>query len=220
MALTARESAFVEHYLSCRNAAEAARRAGYSAKSARQIGSENLSKPHIQEEIARFTEAAGMSKEEVLAGLVEHATASMGDFVGVDKKGQPFSKLKQAQADGKLHLIKRLDLKTTTFNVTARSRRLPAVLRDALALPVAADADDEQKADEITITETSVKIELYDRLHARELLGRHHRLFGETLDVNHGVNMNADDLGQAEEEMRLWREAQQAKKSAASASNG
>ncbi|MDC2861082.1 terminase small subunit [Delftia sp. DT-2] len=51
-ALTARESKFIDEFLVDLNGTQAAIRAGYSSKTARQIASENLSKPHIQVAIA------------------------------------------------------------------------------------------------------------------------------------------------------------------------
>ncbi|MDH0852107.1 terminase small subunit [Delftia tsuruhatensis] len=50
--LTARESKFIDEFLVDLNGTQAAIRAGYSSKTARQIASENLSKPHIQVAIA------------------------------------------------------------------------------------------------------------------------------------------------------------------------
>jgi phage terminase small subunit len=46
--LTEKEAMFCEHYVEVLNAAEAARRAGYSEKNARQTGYELLTKPYIQ----------------------------------------------------------------------------------------------------------------------------------------------------------------------------
>lgn len=51
-ALTAREAKFIDEFLVDLNGTQAAIRAGYSVKTARQIASENLSKPHIQAAIA------------------------------------------------------------------------------------------------------------------------------------------------------------------------
>ena len=51
MKLTKKQKDFCEYYLQTGNAAEAARKAGYSAKTARVIGSENLSKPDVLEYI-------------------------------------------------------------------------------------------------------------------------------------------------------------------------
>lgn len=47
MDLTPKQKAFADEFLKCGNATEAAKRAGYSEQSARQIGTENLSKPSI-----------------------------------------------------------------------------------------------------------------------------------------------------------------------------
>ncbi len=61
MSLTDKQAAFVREYLIDLNATQAAIRAGYSANTARAIGSENLSKPDIAEAIA---EAAQKRAEE------------------------------------------------------------------------------------------------------------------------------------------------------------
>lgn len=47
MELTPKQKAFADEFLKCGNATEAAKRAGYSEQSARQMGTENLSKPSI-----------------------------------------------------------------------------------------------------------------------------------------------------------------------------
>lgn len=53
MKLTPKQKDFCEYYLQTGNAAEAARKAGYSEKTARVIGPENLSKPAISEYITK-----------------------------------------------------------------------------------------------------------------------------------------------------------------------
>ncbi|TLP68225.1 terminase small subunit [Pseudomonas nitroreducens] len=60
VALTELQLRFVEHYLVDLNATQAAIRAGYSEKTARQMGAENLSKPVIQAAIA----AARLEQQE------------------------------------------------------------------------------------------------------------------------------------------------------------
>jgi phage terminase small subunit len=52
--LTSRQQAFCEEYLIDLNALQAAIRAGYSEKTAKQIGSENLSKPDVAKYIAEL----------------------------------------------------------------------------------------------------------------------------------------------------------------------
>lgn len=51
MALTDKQEIFCKEYLIDLNATQAAMRAGYSKKTAQRIGSENLSKPLIQEKL-------------------------------------------------------------------------------------------------------------------------------------------------------------------------
>ena len=51
MKLTAKQKRFCDEYLIDLNATQAAIRAGYSKKTARNIATENLSKPHIREYI-------------------------------------------------------------------------------------------------------------------------------------------------------------------------
>ena len=73
-ALSARQEKFVEHYAICSNATEAARLAGYSAKTARVIGSENLLKPAVKEAVEGrqrvFAQELRITKGDVLAGLL------------------------------------------------------------------------------------------------------------------------------------------------------
>ena len=72
--LTPRQIRFADEYVLCGNATEAARRAGYSNKTARQIAAENLSKPVVLEAIElRQAENAAqfqITKEDVTAGLL------------------------------------------------------------------------------------------------------------------------------------------------------
>ncbi len=51
--LTKKQVKFCKEYLRTSNATEAARKAGYSKKTAYSIGSENLNKPEIKEELAK-----------------------------------------------------------------------------------------------------------------------------------------------------------------------
>ncbi len=80
MALTAKQRIFVAEYLICWNSAEAARRAGYSHKTAREIGRENLSKPDIAEVIRAEIENRSLKTAEGLAILGVQARGSVGTF--------------------------------------------------------------------------------------------------------------------------------------------
>lgn len=106
--LKAQQQAFVEHYLETWNAAEAARRAGYSAKTARQQGSRLLTKVDVRQAIEARLAGLSMGANEVLARLTDQASASMEDFVNPEKLGVRVVDLKRAADRGKLHLVKKV----------------------------------------------------------------------------------------------------------------
>jgi|SRR5918996_1343313 phage terminase small subunit len=82
--LTPKQSQFIEEYLVDFNATQAAIRAGYSEKTARAIGFENLTKPDIQEALAQrrqeIADANELTPEKVVAELAKIAFASMDTY--------------------------------------------------------------------------------------------------------------------------------------------
>lgn len=86
--LTPKQRAFADAYLECGNASEAARRAGYKAETAAEMGSENLRKPHISAYIAermRPTEEKRIaSADEVLMFLSGVMRGEIRDQFGLD----------------------------------------------------------------------------------------------------------------------------------------
>lgn len=153
MALSSKQLAFIDHYLTHWNATKAAIGAGYSERSARSIGSENLTKPDIQEAIqARLVELK-MSADEVLTRLTEHARGSMAPFMRRDADGDLYGfDLSETQP---LQLVKKA-------SVTRRRQK-------------------DESMDDIVTVET-VTIELYDAQSALALLGKHHKLFTDKVE--------------------------------------
>lgn len=91
--LTDKQRLFVAEYLIDLNGTQAAIRAGYSHDSARQIATENLSKPAIADAIAeaqavRLAKAA-MTAEEVLVELTRLARGNVMDYMRVGTSGEP-----------------------------------------------------------------------------------------------------------------------------------
>lgn len=86
--LTPRQKAFANWYLKTFNATEAARRAGYSARSAASIGSENLRKPEIAAYIHARVTAQDLefvaSADETLAFLSAVMRGDIKDQFGLD----------------------------------------------------------------------------------------------------------------------------------------
>lgn len=109
MELTNKQRLFVEEYLACWNATEAAKRAGYSPRTAYSKGSYVLHQPAVAERIKERIAEKAMSADEVLLRLADHARGSMEDFVEVGGGVDGFSlDLEKARDAGKLHLVKKL----------------------------------------------------------------------------------------------------------------
>ena len=75
--MTKKQKRFVEEYLIDLNATQAAIRAGYSTKTAKDIGCENLAKPNIKNEIdkemAQRSKRTGVSADRVVMELAKIA---------------------------------------------------------------------------------------------------------------------------------------------------
>lgn len=83
--LTPKQQAFVEEYLVDLNGAQAAIRAGYSVHTARQVATENLSKPYIAEAIAKRQadrlQRVEISQDDVVRVLVNMLSADANELV-------------------------------------------------------------------------------------------------------------------------------------------
>jgi len=111
--MTNKQRVFIEEYLKCWNAAEAARRAGYSERSARQIGQRLLTDDDIKAEIQRRLDEMHMSADEALALLADIARGDMADVMDVYSTGFVLD-MKKAQEKGMTKLIKKVKQKTVT----------------------------------------------------------------------------------------------------------
>ncbi|WP_353721923.1 terminase small subunit [Dyadobacter sp. 676] len=78
--LSAKQLRFVDEYLVDFNATAAAKRAGYSEKTAAVIGHENLRKPYISKHISEKVSALAMSSEEALIRISEFARSSLNEY--------------------------------------------------------------------------------------------------------------------------------------------
>lgn len=113
MALSTKQIAFVEHYLTHWNATKAAILAGYSKRSARSIGSENLTKPDIQEAIAARLVELKMGADEILTRLTEHARGSIAPFMRRSPDGTLHGF--DLGDDSPLHLLHKVSLTKRTI---------------------------------------------------------------------------------------------------------
>lgn len=91
--LTPKQKKFVKEYQKDLNATQAAKRAGYSEKTAQEIGSENLSKPIVAEaikkDVDKTLEKLGIDAEYILGSIKETMERSKQATPVLDKKGFP-----------------------------------------------------------------------------------------------------------------------------------
>lgn len=87
--LTAKQQRFVEEYLIDLNATQAAIRAGYSTKSAKDIGCENLAKPNIRacidKAMAERSKRTGINADRVLQELARIGFVNPKDIINFNK---------------------------------------------------------------------------------------------------------------------------------------
>lgn len=100
--LTHKQRLFVTYYVQSGNATQSAIQAGYSEDSARQIGSENLSKPDIQEAINEFWSSNALTAAEIISRIADIARFDLTLFLTPDNEVD-IPKLKAA---GYGHMVK------------------------------------------------------------------------------------------------------------------
>ncbi|MBY0754546.1 terminase small subunit [Clostridium sardiniense] len=105
--LTPKQKAFADYYIELGNATEAARRAGYSKKTAAVIGTENLTKPNIKqyidERIKEIEDKRIAKGEEVLQYLTKVMRGEEKDQFGLDASLQ--DRTKAAELLGKRYRL-------------------------------------------------------------------------------------------------------------------
>ncbi|MEN3133293.1 MULTISPECIES: terminase small subunit [Bacillus cereus group] len=119
MRLTPKQQAFCDYYIETGNATEAAKKAGYSEKTAKDMGSENLAKPHlksyIEKRMAEKDEERVASQDEILHFLTnvmrgettEQIPVGQGEgyFELQDKDTYVKDRVKAAELLGKRHMM-------------------------------------------------------------------------------------------------------------------
>lgn len=92
--LTEKQKRFIDYYVETANATESAKRAGYSSKTAKNIGAENLTKLNyfIQERLQQLKDNRIASQEEVLQFLTKVMRGEEKDQSGLDASLQDRTK--------------------------------------------------------------------------------------------------------------------------------
>ena len=77
--LTVKQDKFIREYIATGNGAESARLAGYSENTAREMASENLTKPHIKKAIDQRRTETMQDLDEKIAWLTDQLTKEATD---------------------------------------------------------------------------------------------------------------------------------------------
>lgn len=155
--MNTKQSAFVEEYLRDFNATQAALRAGYSKRTAGSQAHDLLKKPEIQQKISERITSKAMSADETLLRLAEHARGNLIPFLVDNGQGSMEINLTTPEAKRNINLVKKYKVKRTR-EVRGRG-----------------------ESKEIWEHEWC-EIELYDSQAALGLIGKHHRLFGDSIE--------------------------------------
>jgi len=126
MALNNKQRVFIDEYLICLNASEAARRAGYNGKS-NVVGSQLLANISISEEITRLLKERHLSADAVLARLGEMAASNLSDFADIET----YADLANARKRG--YLVKKFKRKITRDKSGSEYEEVELELYDAQA---------------------------------------------------------------------------------------
>lgn len=120
--LTPKQKAFADYFIECGNATEAAIRAGYSKKTAKQIANENLTKPYLKSYIdSRLKEIESKriaTAEEVLQYLTAVMRGEEKDQFELDASLQ--DRTKAAELIGKRYALFK-DRVEATVSETSKS---------------------------------------------------------------------------------------------------
>lgn len=168
--LTPKQQAFVNEYLVDLNATQAAIRAGYSQKTARKIGQENLTKPDIQKEIQKAIKErekrTEINQDFVLRELFAIANANGSDFAQVAE--EPIIVNGSYVVDPDTGEIK---------------------MREVVKIiPTDKLPEEKQKAiSGIKETRNGIEVNTCDKVRALELLGKHLGMFKEKVEVSGNI---------------------------------
>lgn len=154
MGLTSKQQLFLAEYLLDMNATQAAIRAGYSQRSATQIGQRLLLKDDISTAIQQKIAEKAMKADEVLEKLTDIARGDMGDFMDISSMAYQLD-LHKAKELGLTKLIRKVKQRTITH--------------------VEKDGTEEET--------NHIEVELLDPLRALEMLAKYHGLLVDKHEI-------------------------------------
>ncbi len=174
--LSDKEKMFGKEYLVDLNGTQAAIRAGYSKKTAREQASRLLTKVNIQEYtktlMEKRSERIEITADKVLQEVAKLAFSNMGDYVKFNEDG------------------------TVSIDLSKVSREQAAAIQE-ITVEQFMDRSKDKEGERVR----RVKFKLADKKPTLELLGKHLKLFTEVFEDSR-VTTLADAIKQAYEEVK------------------
>ncbi len=160
--LTAKQEMFVQEYLIDLNATQAAIRAGYSTKTAKEIGSRLLTnvnvRARVDEAIAERSRRLGVCQDRIVNELAKIAFVNPADVVNFDE-----ATVKAAAAEYDTAAILSVKVKKSYSDTGETTER---------------------------------EVKLNDKVKALELLGKHHGMFKDNVNISGDLGVKIiDDIG-------------------------
>lgn len=196
MKLTAKQESFVREYLIDLNATQAAIRSGYSAKTAGQIGDENLKKPGIAAAIQKAMDERA-ARTEITADRVLKELAKIG-FSDIRRAVKWYSQTNVAAIDS-----------DADIEALAEEGALRFAVANQVELVSSDELDDDTAAaiSEVGMTsQGALKVKLYDKRAALVDMGKHLGMFTEKVQVD-GVHTHTHQAAELPEVFGWLREA-------------
>lgn len=195
--ITPRQEQFCREYIIDLNATQASIRAGYSEKTASEMGYENLRKPQIAERIAALKQESikrvrnerelELSADATLREMNSISQATLAAFFDINERGEPILNLIKAEELGLLGTLKKIKFK-----------ELPPIKFVEMGIEI------ERKV-------VAVELELWDKVGAGEKMMKHHGILKEKTEVD-GMNELVKALQAGRDRVAKLREDREAQK--------
>ena len=125
--MTDKQELFIQEYLTDLNATRAAKRAGYSEKTAYSIGQENLTKPEIQQVIQEHLEKR---KSALIATREQRQQLWTEIMYDTEQSTKDRLRASELLAKSQGDFIERIEAKSETIDITMRANIRSVLLED------------------------------------------------------------------------------------------
>lgn len=176
--LTPKQEMFCLEYLIDLNATQAAIRAGYSVRTAKEQGYDLLTRPHINARVQELKQVrvvrAEKSADDVIKELENVAFSRIGEVIEWNESGMAFIKNSDELNDDVMASIESVQVTEEVTHTTANK----------------AEGDSKRKVQSRANIKSKVK--LHNKMSALTQLAKHHGLVNDKVDVSGAVDVTVN----------------------------